>query len=100
MHLQQSHAIPEAKSEGYLLLYFHPQPLCIAIYVHLIVFHVAVTVSVPSTASFSEDAGTVQVCVTLDRMSVVPIGVTVTVMDGKYFCIPVMGQLLVNFIKF
>ena len=75
-----------------MLLYFHPQPLCTAI----IVIHVVATVAVPSAASFSEDAGTVQVCVTLDRMSAVPIGVTVTAMDGKYFCMPVIGQLLAN----
>ena len=41
------------------------------------------TVSVPSTASFLEDAGTVQVCATLTGRSAVPISVTVSVTDGK-----------------
>ena len=41
------------------------------------------TVEIPPTASFSEDAGTVQVCATLTGMSAVPISVTVSATDGK-----------------
>ena len=41
------------------------------------------TVAVPSTAIFCEDAGTVQVCATLTGMSAVPIDVTVSAADGK-----------------
>ena len=41
------------------------------------------SVSVPSTASFLENDGTVQVCVTLTGTSVVPIGLTVSHTDGK-----------------
>ena len=41
------------------------------------------TVSVPATASFSENAGTVQVCATLTGMSADPISVTVSATDGK-----------------
>ena len=74
---------------SYLLLYFHPQ-------LYIIVIDVVATVEVPPTASFSEDAGTVQVCVTLDRMSAVPIGVTVTAMDGKYFCMPVIRRSVIS----
>ena len=45
--------------------------------------HVDVTVSIPATASFSEDARTVQVCATLTGMSAVPVSVTVSATDGK-----------------
>ena len=40
-------------------------------------------VSVPSTASYSEGDGTVQVCATLTGMTAIPISVTVSAMDGK-----------------
>ena len=49
----------------------------------LFVIHVVVMVSVPATASFSEDAGTVQVCATLTGMTAIPISITVSAIDGK-----------------
>ena len=45
--------------------------------------HVVVSVSVPSTASFLENAGTVTVCATLTGMTAVPISVTVSATEGK-----------------
>ena len=41
------------------------------------------TVSVPATASFPEDAGTVTVCATLTGRSADSINVTVSATDGK-----------------
>ena len=51
--------------------------------IHNHLFCVVVTVSVPTTTSFSEADGTTQVCVMLTGISAIPIGVTVATMDGK-----------------
>ena len=58
----------------------------------LFLFHVAVTVSVPSIASFPEDATTPQVCATLTGMTAVNIDVTVSATDGKLLPAKLSGR--------